>query len=69
MKYRVFFNRDCIMYGVEKLIEDNGSGRKMFWQQVLPPNGYGARKGASAYTHYKGVAERWLEIIIEQEAK
>lgn len=66
-KYRVFFSRDCMMYGVEKLIEDNGRG--MFWQQVLPPNGCGARRGASAYTHYEGVAKRWLKTIIEQETK
>lgn len=60
-KYRVFYSNDCMMYGVEKLVTDNGSGRKMFWQQVLPPNNCGARNGDSAYTHYKGVAERWLQ--------
>ena len=61
MRYRVFFSNDCMMYGVEKLIIDNGSGRKMFWQQVIPPKGKGGRRGQSAYTHYEDVARRWLK--------
>lgn len=71
MKYRVFYNSDCGMYGIEKYIIDNGSGRKLFWQQVLPPKKtYGARNGQSAYTEYKKVAERWLAIYENnQEAK
>lgn len=52
MKYKVFYNPDCQMYGVQK--QANG-----FWQQVLPPRGAGARHGKSAYTYYKAVAERW----------
>ena len=60
MKYRVFFSRDCLMYGVERYNERGG-----FWQQVLPPRGKGARRGASAYTYYKGVAHRWAKILNE----
>lgn len=61
-KYRVFYNNDCLMYGVEKQMLSD-SGRINFWQQVLPPNNKGARRGKSAYTHYKGVAERWLKEL------
>jgi hypothetical protein len=46
------------MYGVEKWNEQGN-----FWQQVLPPQGKGARHGKSAYTYYRGVAERWLKEI------
>ena len=55
--YKVFYSDDCMMYGVYKFVE-NGN----FWQQMLPPRKtYGARHGQSAYTRYKGVAERWLK--------
>ena len=64
-KYKVFYCKDCAMYGVEKLIIDNGSGRKMFWQQVVPTGNRGARHGESAYTRYKGVAERWAKEFNE----
>jgi hypothetical protein len=64
-QYRVFYSKDCMMWGVERLVVDNGSGRKMFWQQVLPPKGKGARRGKSAYTEYKGVAERWLKELTD----
>lgn len=58
--YKVFYNPDCAMYGVQKFIKDNGSGRKNYWTQVLPPKNKGARKGKSAYTHYKAIAEKWI---------
>lgn len=57
-QYRVFYSNDCMMYGVEKW---NQHGN--FWQQVLPPQGKGARHGKSAYTYYKGVAQRWLNEL------
>jgi len=31
--------------------------------QVLPPKNKGGRHGKSAYTYYKGVAERWLKEL------
>jgi hypothetical protein len=49
-----------MMYGIEKY---NNQGK--FWQQVLPPQGKGGRKGQSAYTYYKGVAERWLKELTQ----
>lgn len=59
MRYRVFYDKDCMMYGVEKW---NNQGK--FWQQVLPPRKpQGARKGQSAYTCYKAVAERWMKSL------
>jgi len=60
MSYRVFYSKDCMMYGIEKY---NNQGK--FWQQVLPPQGKGGRKGQSAYTYYKGVAERWLKELTQ----
>lgn len=60
MKYRVFLNKDCMMYGVEKLVTDYTGGH---WTQVLPPQGKGARHGQSAYTYYKAVAERWKKEL------
>lgn len=60
--YRVFFNKDCMMYGVERF---NRHGN--FWQQVLPPSGKGGRSGRSAYTYYEGVAKRWLKELQESE--
>lgn len=50
-----------MMYGVETWNEYGN-----FWQQVLPPRKtQGARHGQSAYTYYKGVAERWLKELVE----
>ena len=67
MEYRVFFSHDCMMYGVENKIVDNGSGRTNFWQQVLPPRSKGGRGGQSAYTYYEGVAKRWMNELLLQE--
>jgi hypothetical protein len=59
--YKVFFNPDCQMYGVQKKITDYMGTR---WTQVLPPKkSYGARNGQSAYTVYKAVAERWVKEL------
>lgn len=65
MKYRVFYSEDCQMYGVQAYKSNvNYTGDPPRWVQVLPPkNTYGARNGKSAYTNYKGVAERWLKIL------
>lgn len=60
MKYKVFFNKDCNMYGVQKLVNDY---RGEHWIQVLPPQGKGGRGGKSAYTRYKAVAERWMKEL------
>lgn len=73
MKYKVFFNPDCNMYGVKKYINTgykvyttNGEYEyKKEWVQILPPNNKGARNGQSAYTHYKKVAERWISELKE----
>lgn len=56
--YKIFYNRDCQMYGVQKYNEQGN-----FWQQVVPPRNCGARRGQSAYTCYRGVALRWLEEL------
>ena len=67
-KYRVFYSEDCLMYGVKKLVTGysySTEGAK--WVQVLPPQGKGGRHGKSAYTHYKGVAERWLKELEAQQ--
>ncbi len=59
MKYQVFFSKDCMMYGVQAWRADiNYTGDPARWTQVLPQKGKGARRGQSAYTYYKGVAER-----------
>lgn len=67
MKYRVFFNSDCMMYGVQKRVSGISAGYRgapARWTQVLPPKkSYGARHGQSAYTNYKGVADRWLKEL------
>ena len=64
MKYRVFYSEDCLMYGVQALKSDiNYKGDPARWSQVLPPRGKGGRKGQSAYTYYRGVAERWLKEL------
>ena len=64
--FRVFFNEDCMMYGVQELVNYGYEvpERSKKWTQVLPPKkSYGARHGKSAYTAYKKVAERWkLEL-------
>lgn len=60
MKYKTFYSRDCLMYGVQALKANvNYTGDPARWVQVLPPQGKGARRGQSAYTYYKGVANRW----------
>jgi hypothetical protein len=70
MIYRVFFSKDCMMYGVQELRANiNYQGDPPRWIQVLPPEGKGARRGQSAYTYYKGVAERWLRYYEAKEAK
>lgn len=61
-KYRVFYSNDCLMYGVEMFIKEY-CGRKNYWIQIKPPRNNGARNGKSAYTYYKGVAERWLKEL------
>lgn len=64
MKYRTFFSNDCMMYGVETLQSNiNYRGDPPRWTQVLPPKGKGGRHGQSAYTYYKGVAERWKKEL------
>jgi hypothetical protein len=65
MHLRVFYNPDCAMYGVEKLITDYTGTH---YTQVLPPHKtWGARHGQSAYTHYKGVAIRWVNELQRQQ--
>jgi hypothetical protein len=52
------------MYGVQKQVKDYAYiGEPPKWVQVLPPKNKGARHGKSAYTYYKGVAERWLKEL------
>lgn len=69
---RTFYNPDCMMYGVEQLIDDytlyvNGKPTTpKKWVQILPPNGKGARNGKSAYTRYEAVAKRWIAEIQAQ---
>ena len=61
---RVFFSEGCLMYGVQELRENvSYMGDKPRWVQILPPSNKGGRKGKSAYTYYKGVAERWLKEL------
>ena len=57
-KYTIFYSNDCMMWGVEFPSEDG-----QFRQQALPPKGKGGRRGQSAYTYYKGVAERWAREL------
>ena len=64
---RVFYNPDCQKYGVEKITKGivlhckDGIRRQLYkWAQVDPhPN----QPNRSAYTPYKGVAERWADSI------
>lgn len=64
MKYRVFYSNDCLMYGVQAYKSGiNYSTEPARWIQILPPRGKGARHGKSAYTYYKGVAERWIREL------
>jgi hypothetical protein len=66
MKYQIFFSKDCMMYGVQAYKSNiNYTGEPPRWTQVLPPKGKGARHGQSAYTYYRGVAERWLKELKE----
>ena len=63
-KYRVFYSNDCLMYGVEMLVSGYSySTEPPKWIQIKPPRNNGARNGKSAYTYYKGVAERWLKEL------
>ena len=57
-KVTVFYNPDCAMYGIER----KGSG------QILPPKGKGARRGQSAYTHYKATAQKWADAMNKDSA-
>lgn len=65
MRYKVFYSQDCLMYGVQVWRRNiNYKGDPARWTQVLPPRKtYGARHGQSAYTQYKGVAERWKKEL------
>ena len=67
-QYRVFYNKDCLMYGVQVFVPEY-CGRRNYWTQVLPPANKGGRKGQSAYTYYKGVAERWLKELQQEQIK
>lgn len=61
---RVFYNPDCAKYGVQKIVKGIVlDGKQLYkWSQVDPhPN----QPNRSAYTHYKGVAERWANKIRE----
>ena len=52
------------MYGVQKQVKNYSYiGEQPKWVQVLPPKNKGGRHGKSAYTYYKGVAERWLKEL------
>jgi hypothetical protein len=58
---RVFYNKDCGKYGVEKIVKGitlhckDGIKRQLYkWSQVPV--------GDKTYTPYKKVAERWAEI-------
>lgn len=59
--YRIFYNQDCAMYGVEQQVTDYMGTR---YVQVLPPRKtQGARRGQSAYTHYMGIAIKWVNEL------
>ena len=59
---RVFFNKDCMKYGVEvlgNLWDDAVMGER--WQMIA------LNTKTKAYTPYKKVAERWKrEFIVEE---
>lgn len=64
---RVFYNPDCQKWGVEKITKgitlhcQDGITRQLYkWAQVDPHPGQPDR---SAYTPYKGVAERWAKLL------
>lgn len=57
---RVFFNKDCMKYGVEAYgnLWSDGIGDR--WQQI-------ALDTKHPYTPYKKVAERWLNKLLTTE--
>ena len=58
---RVFYNKDCMKYGVQvygNLWNDNMGNR---WEQVV------RTMRGKAYTPYKKVADRWLKQLITEE--
>ena len=57
---RVFFNEDCMKYGVEVFDKGTSSG-SLGWRQIDP---HPHDKKRSAYTPYKKVAERWRENFL-----
>ena len=63
-KYRVFYSSSCLMYGVQKQVKNYSYiGEQPKGVKVLTHKKKGARNGKSAYTYYKGVAERWLKEL------
>jgi len=64
-KYRVFYSKDCLMYGVQELKSGvNYSTEEAKWGQITPPRkSNGATNRQSVYTYYKGVAKRWLKEL------
>lgn len=61
-KYRIFYNKDCAKYGVQRFGDLWGDGMGDRWQQVL-------HYGRPAYTKYEGVAKRWMNDIINNYEK
>lgn len=67
MKYKVYYNEDCQMYGIQKQVTDY---RGTYWTQILIHNNKEIApfqingKYVKCYTSYKGVAERWLSELI-----
>ena len=65
-KYKIFFNPDCMKYGVQKQVTDY---RGTYWRQILIYNGKEVApfasnsKKAHCYTAYKGVAQRWAKQL------
>ena len=71
MKFRVFYNKDCAMWGIQeyintgyKLYGNNGYKYIKKWIQIVPLSRQG--KHDSAYTPYKGVASRWIKELVKE---
>lgn len=66
MKYKIFYNRDCMKYGVQKRITDYMGTR--YTQILIKGNkevvpGATGNKRVKCYTPYKAVAQRWIEQV------
>ena len=58
---RVFFNKDCMKYGVEVFGNLWGDCMGDRWQMIA------LNTKTKAYTPYKKVAERWLKQFVVKE--